>query len=110
MSDRTRLDYGRQDECWQESQEPVISFVLDSGEVFGCNFFHLVQAHYSPTEQRLLLQWPPVLVEITGPKALDFYKDFAKGKGTWIKADGVDILSVILQLPDQPPPVAPTDK
>ncbi len=33
-------------------------------------------------------------IEIYGPKALDFYKDFAKGKGTWCKADGKEILSV----------------
>ena len=32
--------------------------------------------------------------EVTGPKALEFYKDFAKGKGTWIKADGANIISV----------------
>jgi hypothetical protein len=36
---------------------------------------------YSPDTQRLLLQWPPGVVEITGPKTLDFYRDFAKGKG-----------------------------
>jgi hypothetical protein len=35
-----------------------------------------------------------VIIEIRGPKALDVYKDFAKGKGTWIKADGKEILSV----------------
>jgi hypothetical protein len=52
---------------------------------------------YSPDTQRLLLQWPPGVVEITGPKTLDFYRDFAKGKGTWIKTDGVDILSVTLR-------------
>jgi hypothetical protein len=29
---------------------------------------------------------------------MDFYRAFAKGKGTWIKSEGVDILSVTLHL------------
>jgi hypothetical protein len=94
MSDRTRLDYGQQVHCWEEASQSVVSFILDGGQVFGCNFFHLVSAHYLPETEQLLLQWPPGIVEITGPKALDFYKDFAKGKGTWIKADGKDITAV----------------
>jgi hypothetical protein len=77
----------------------VSSFILDSGEVFGCPFFNLVRAEYSPGAQQLLLEWPPGIVVITGPKALEFYKDFARHHGTWIKADGTDIQSVILNVP-----------
>jgi hypothetical protein len=39
--------------------------------------------------------------ESHGPKTLEFYKDFAKGKGTWIKADGADILSVGLYIKER---------
>jgi hypothetical protein len=99
MNDRTRLDYGRQAQSWEELSEPVVSFMLDDGQIFGCPFFHLVGAQYLPEEQNLILVWPSGIVKVTGPKALEFYKDFAKGKGTWIKADGEGIMSVQVILP-----------
>jgi len=74
----------------------VSSFVLDSGKVFGCPFFHLVRAQYSPDEQLLLLEWSSGVVAITGPNTLEFYKEFARQHATWIKADGKDIQSVTL--------------
>ena len=70
----------------------LTTFVLDSGATVGFAFHHLVAAQYD--NEQLLIQWPPGTITITGPKALEFYKDFAKGKGTWIKADGQEILSV----------------
>jgi len=91
MSDR----YG-QTTCWEERTEAVSSFVLDGGRVFGCPFFHLMRADYDPDSQELSLQWPPGIVVITGPKTLDFYKEFARQHATWIKADRKDIQSVIL--------------
>jgi len=45
-------------------------------------------------------------VRIQGPQALDFYKAFAKGSGTGIKANGADILSVQLIQPPCPSPAA----
>jgi hypothetical protein len=42
----------------------------------------------------LSLQWPGAVIEIRGPLAGEFYKDFAKHRGTWIKADGESIVSV----------------
>jgi hypothetical protein len=57
MSDRTRLDYGQQVHCWEEASQSVVSFILDGGQVFGCNFFHLVSAQYLPETEQLLLQW-----------------------------------------------------
>ena len=38
---------GQQVHCWEEASQPVVSFILDGGQVFGCNFFHLVSAHYA---------------------------------------------------------------
>jgi hypothetical protein len=77
-------------------QHPVVTFVLDDGQIFGCNFFHLISAHYFPDKQSVLLRFPSGIAEIIGPKALDFYKDFAKHKASWIKADGEGIVSVTL--------------
>jgi hypothetical protein len=81
-------------EAWAPATEPVITFSLDNGRVIGFPFSHLVKAEYSTAG--LVLHWPTDMVEITGPKALEFYKDFAKGNGTWVKADGTDIESVRL--------------
>jgi hypothetical protein len=103
MSDKSRLDYGQVASCWEESQDPVVSFVLDDGRVFGCPFFHLVDAHYLPATEQLLLRWPSGIVEIRGPKALDFYRVFSKGKGTWLKADGSDVVSVTMLTRESPP-------
>jgi len=94
MNDR----YG-ETHCWEERSEAVSSFILDSGEVFGCPFFHLVRAQYSPGGQLLLLEWSSGVVAITGPKTLEFYKEFARQHATWIKADGKDIQSVTLIRP-----------
>jgi hypothetical protein len=36
-------------DAWETTTgEPVSSFILDTGEVFGCQFFHLVSACYTP--------------------------------------------------------------
>jgi hypothetical protein len=94
MSDR----YG-QATSWEERTEAVISFVLDGGRVFGCPFFHLIRADYDPDSKELSLQWPPGIVVITGPKALEFYTAFAKQYATWLKADRKDIESVTLLVP-----------
>jgi hypothetical protein len=83
--------------CWEERSEPIVSFVCADG-VLGFPFSHLLATRYVEAEQLLTLQWSSVIMEIRGPKALDFYKDFAKGKGTWIKADGKEILSVTMTL------------
>jgi hypothetical protein len=81
-------------ESFDEVSDAVVSFVLDTGEIFGCLFHHLVDAHYRPDEDKLVLRWPVGAVEITGPKALEFYRAFAKGRGSWCRADGTDITSV----------------
>src|SRR5438128_2714275 len=52
----------------------------------------------APARQPLRLRrcgrWPGAVIEIRGPVAGEFYKDFAKHRGTWIKADGESIVSV----------------
>lgn len=96
----THLHDLRGSAAWETSaSEPVISFVLDTGEVVGWPFFHLAAAHYSPEEERLSLQWPTGIIAITGAKALAFYREFAKHKASWCKADGQEITSVVLHRP-----------
>jgi hypothetical protein len=85
------------------SNEPVVSFVLDNGEIFGALLSHLTDARYHPETEKLVLRWPVGIVEVRGPKALEFYKAFAKGRGSWAKADGADILSVTFIAPPKRP-------
>src|SRR5271165_6007895 len=96
MSDRTRLDYGRQAEAWESSTDPVISFVcLDSAgeeEVWSFPFFHLTVGKCKG--ELLSLQWGQTLVLVEGPKARAFHREFVKGKATWLKADGEGITSI----------------
>jgi len=84
-------EYGRK-QCWEEQQEPIVSFCCDDGATCGFPFFHLSVARL--TDDLLSLQWPGAVIEIRGPLAGEFYKDFAKHRGTWIKADGESIVSV----------------
>jgi hypothetical protein len=49
-------------------------------------------------------------VRIQGPRARDFFRAFAKGSATAIKANGADILSVQVILPSSPPAAAAGDK
>jgi hypothetical protein len=46
------------------------------------------------------------VIEIRGPLAGEFYKDFAKHRGTWIKADGESIVSVKMFSPAEQAKVA----
>jgi hypothetical protein len=88
-----REEYGGHLACWEERSEPIVSFVC-ADVVWGFPLSHMLAARYVDADQLLTLQWSSAKIEIHGPKALDFYKDFAKGKGTWCKADGKEILSV----------------
>ena len=85
-------------QCWEEQQEPIVSFCCDDGATCGFPFFHLSVARL--TDDLLSLQWPGAVIEIRGPLAGEFYKDFAKHRGTWIKADGESILSVKMFSPE----------
>jgi hypothetical protein len=90
-------------DAYEQVAEPVASFVCDTGEIFGALLSHLGSAYYTPQTEKLVLRWPVGTIEVTGPKALEFYKAFAKGRGSWAKADGADILSVTFIAPPMRP-------
>ena len=83
------------DQSWETITQPVITFECDSGLILGFIFVHLESA--ACDRDQLLLHWPPGTITVTGPGALAFYKDFAKGKGSWLVADQKEILSVTYQ-------------
>jgi hypothetical protein len=88
--------------CWESEHEPVITFFTDDGDEWGFPFFGLLAAQYTPRNQTLALQWQGAQVRIQGPRARDFFTAFAKGSATGIKANDVDILSVLLIQPPSP--------
>jgi hypothetical protein len=103
-----REQYGKTNTALEEEQSPVVSFVCDSGETYGFPFFSLQAARVDAEGQALILQFQGAIIEIGGPKALDFYKAFAKGRASWIKADAQSILSVKVHVPvaEEPKPPA----
>ena len=80
----------------------MITFFTDDGDVWGFPFFGLLAAQYTARDQTLALQWQGAQVRIQGPRARDFFRAFAKGSATGIKANGADILSVQLIQPPSP--------
>src|SRR5260370_42695863 len=75
-------EYGRK-QCWEEQQEPIVSFCCDDGATSGFPVFHLSIARL--TDDLLSLQWPGAVIEIRGPLAGEMYKDLTKAPRTWIK-------------------------
>ncbi|MGA8659635.1 MAG: hypothetical protein WB586_26225 [Chthoniobacterales bacterium] len=90
--------YGKTTRAWEQSTAPIVRFWAENGQCWGFPFFSLVAARYMPSQERLILYWSLGTLGITGPKALEFYDDFANHRATLLKADGKDILSVKLVL------------
>ena len=76
----------------------------------GIPFFGLLAGQYTPRNETLALQWQGAQVRIQGPRARDFFRAFAKGSATAIKANGTDIVSVEVILPPSPAPSSSGDK
>jgi hypothetical protein len=85
------------EQAWTTKTEPVVTFVCDSGKVVGFPLFHLAIAQYDPDQHVLMLRFSSGVVIIQGAGALAFYKDFAKGKATWIGTNHEEILSVTFE-------------
>jgi hypothetical protein len=83
---------------WEEQQVEIVRFWTDSGDCWGFLFYHLAGTYYSAKYQRLLIDWALGTIVVTGPKALEFYEQFANHRATLVKADGKDILSVRMHL------------
>jgi hypothetical protein len=97
-----REQYGQKTNlAWEEEPAPIVTFVCDSGEIYGFPFFGLQASRIPPEGQALTLQFPGSITEIRGPKVLEFYKAFAKGRASWIKADGDGILSAQVHVPTE---------
>jgi len=88
----------RRSNAWESEQADVIRFWTDDGDSWGFLFHHLTAIHYSTRHERLLITWTLGTLVIAGPKVLEFYDDFCNLRATFLKADGKDILAVIMVL------------
>ena len=87
--------FGRKSAAWESDTAPIVSFCVGD-DVVGFPFFQLAAAKYTAAEQTLVLQFSGAIIEIQGPKVLDFYKDFCRQEATWVRVDDKDIMSVKL--------------
>jgi hypothetical protein len=83
---------------WEEQEAEIVRFWTDSGECWGFLFHHVSGTFYSAREERLLIDSALGTIAVTGPKALEFYEQFANHRATLLRADGKAILSVRMHL------------
>jgi len=83
---------------WAEQQAEIVRFWTDSGDCWGLLFHHVSGILYSARDERLLIDWALGTIVVTGPRTLEFYEQFSNHRGTLIRADGKDILSIKMHL------------
>ena len=84
---------------WERVRSPLVQFIADAGDVGVPGFLHgrLEMAFLDPFRERLTLAWAGGTVVITGPKASEFYAEFARNEATLIRK-GPGIASVEFRL------------
>ena len=88
----------RKSQAWQPGSPEIVRFVTDEGASYGFLWHVLIFGAYVPEHESLFLQYGTGTIIIAGPKAGEFWDDFAQRKAISVKADGVDILSVTMSL------------
>ena len=88
----------RRSQAWEPGSPEIVRFVTDEGASYGFLWHVLVFGAYVPEHETLFLQYGTGTIIIAGPKAEEFWEEFAQRKATSVKADGADILSVTMSL------------
>jgi hypothetical protein len=88
----------RRSEAWEPGSPEIVRFITDEGASYGFLWHVLIFGAYVPEHETLFLQYGTGTIIIAGPKAEEFWEEFAQRKATSVKADGVDILSVTMSL------------
>jgi hypothetical protein len=84
--------------CWEKSSAPLVRFSTGDSSCWGFPFFAVVGTEYVPEQERLLIYFPVLTVNVQGPKAGEFYDDFCNSRATNLKADEKGIVSVEIDL------------
>jgi len=88
----------RRSQAWEPGSPEIVRFITDEGASYGFLWHVLIFGAYVPEHETLFLQYGTGTIIIAGPKAEEFWEEFAQRKATSVKADGVDILSVTMSL------------
>ena len=88
----------RRSQAWEPGSPEIVRFITDEGATYGFLWHALIFGAYVPEHETLFLQYGTGTIIIAGPKAEEFWEEFAQRKATSVKADGVDILSVTMSL------------
>ena len=88
----------RKSQAWEPGCPEIVRFITDEGASYGFLWHVLIFGAYVPEHETLFLQYGTGTIIIAGPKAEEFWEDFAQRKATSVKADAVDILSVTMSL------------
>lgn len=87
---------------WERVRTPLVQFIADAGDVGVPGFLHsrLEMAFYDPKLERLLLAWSGGTVSVFGPRAGEFYGEFARNEATLVrKGPGIDRVEFRLSEP-----------
>jgi hypothetical protein len=82
--------------AWEEGKGPMVRFRLDDGRVIGMMFHHCTMTSENPAQNTLIIFGPPGGFVIAGPRVSDLHDRFAAAAVSYVKADGTDIISVML--------------
>jgi hypothetical protein len=67
----------RQPNCWEKTTAPIVRFWTGDGTCWGFPYFSVIGTRYEPQAERLLIYFGTGAIVIRGPKALEFFDDFA---------------------------------
>lgn len=90
--------------CWEKTTAPIVRFWIGDGSCWGFPYFSVIATRCEPEAERLLIYFGPGVIVVRGPKVLEFLDDFANHRATGLKADGKEIISVEIDLPQQSQP------
>jgi hypothetical protein len=87
--------------CWVEKPEYLVRFWLDHPDgsstpfqCYGVALEKLKSACFIHETRTLSLSFPDGTITVIGPAAFDFYNAFCTNTATFLKSNGVDILTV----------------
>lgn len=90
---------------WERVRSPVVQFIADTGDAGVPGFLHarLEMAFLDVFRDRLTLAWPGGTVTITGPKASEFYAEFARNEATLVRrGPGIESVEFRLREAEEP--------
>jgi hypothetical protein len=91
---------------WERVRSPLVQFIADAGDGGVPGFLHarLEMAFLDPFRERLTLAWAGGTVVIAGPKASEFYAEFARNEATLVrKGPGIESVEFRLKEPAEGP-------